>query len=165
MGHIRTVFWNWLDETLSFFLVKLFHIKILENNWDSFMQFVKFGIVGLSNTLISYVSYLFFIFLECHYLVASVLSFIISVTNSFYWNNKYVFKERLGERRSWWQTYIKTFMAYALTGLILNNILLVLWVDILCISEIIAPLINLIVTIPLNYVINKYWAFRGNKKT
>lgn len=162
MEKTRNSLWNYLEQLLRFFFVKLFKIHILEDNWDGFMQFVRFGIVGLSNTIISYVSYLVFIFIGCHYLVASILSFIVSVTNSYYWNNKYVFKEEEGEKRSWWQTYIKTFMAYASTGLILNNVLLILWVDVLHISKIIAPLINLVVTIPLNYVINKYWAFRKN---
>ena len=133
-------------------------------NWiPSLIQFVKFGIVGLSNTLISYVVYVAGVRFGMHYLLASILGFVISVLNSFYWNNKYVFGQGK-EERNLLKTLLKTFMAYAFTGLVLANILLYIWVDILGISEYLGPLINLVVTVPLNFVINKLWAFRRGKR-
>ena len=57
---------------------------------------MQFGIVGLSNTLISYVVYAVGIAAHLHYLAASVLGFLVSVANAFYWNNKYVFSAREG---------------------------------------------------------------------
>ena len=133
-------------------------------NWiPSLIQFVKFGIVGLSNTLISYVVYVAGVRFGMHYLLASILGFVISVLNSFYWNNKYVFGQGK-EERNLLKTLLKTFMAYAFTGLVLANILLYIWVDILGISEYLGPLINLVVTVPLNFVITKLWAFRGGKR-
>lgn len=131
--------------------------------FQSLVQFIKFGIVGLSNTLISYVVYLVGVWLGIHYLLASVLGFVISVLNSFYWNNKYVFRQG-DEERNLWLTLVKTFMAYAATGLVLANILLYIWVDVLGISEYLGPVINLVITVPLNFVINKLWAFRGKRK-
>lgn len=98
-----------------------------------------------------------------HYLLASVLGFVISVLNSFYWNNKYVFQKG-SEERNLFLTLIKTFLAYASTGLILANILLYIWVDVLGISEYLGPIINLVITVPLNFVINKLWAFRTKRK-
>ena len=131
--------------------------------FQSLIQFIKFGIVGLSNTLISYVVYLMGVRFGMHYLLASVLGFVISVLNSFYWNNKYVFQQG-DEERNLWLTLVKTFMAYAATGLVLANILLYIWVDILGISEYLGPIINLVITVPLNFVINKLWAFRGKRR-
>ena len=129
----------------------------------SLVQFIKFGIVGLSNTLISYVVYRVGVRFGMHYLLASVLGFVISVLNSFYWNNKYVFQQG-DEERNLWLTLVKTFMAYASTGLVLANILLYIWVDVLGISEYLGPIINLVITVPLNFVINKLWAFRGRQR-
>lgn len=160
MKRISEKIWYCIEHILWLILVRILHIHLIERNWQSFMQFVKFGVVGLSNTLISYVSYLVFLKIGLYYLAASILSFVVSVTNSFYWNNKYVFAVKDDENRSWWRTYIKTFMAYASTGLVLANVLLVIWVQGLHISEVIAPIINLLVTIPLNYIINKCWAFK-----
>ena len=123
------------------------------------MQFIQFGLVGISNTLVSYVVYLIGIACGMNYLWANILGFFISIINSFYWNNKYVFAQKDGETRSLVQSFIKTLLAYIGTGLILNNILLVLQVKYLHISQIVAPLVNLVITIPLNFLLNKLWAF------
>lgn len=153
-------FWKFIDTVMYFFITKLFHIQLKPETWEKLQQFVKFGIVGLSNTLISYVVYVVLVFFGVYYLIASLIGFVVSVLNAYYWNNKYVFQTDTGESRVWWKTLIKTFASYAGTGLILSNILLVLWVEVLHFPEIIGPLINLIVTIPLNFVLNKYWAFK-----
>jgi len=57
---------------------------------------------------------------------------------------------------------IKTYMSYAFTGLILQNILLLfVFISILHISKYLAPLFGLLITIPLNFILNKQWAFRS----
>lgn len=155
--------WNLLVVVMDFFIRKLFCIKLTEEQWKAFLQFVQFGIVGLSNTLISYVTYLVLCAFGMNYLVASVIGFCVSVVNSFYWNNKYVFKEEEGESRSVIRAFIKTFLSYAGTGLVLANILLFIWVDGLSIPQWLAPIINLFVTIPLNFILNKLWAFKTKK--
>lgn len=133
---------------------------------DAFIQFIKFGIVGVSNTLISYFVYLIFLFLlgEEYYLVGSVAGFFVSVLNSFYWNDKYVFKKKENENRSKWKALVKVILSYALTGLVLNNILLVIFVGPLHIAKAYGPLIVLLITVPLNFIINKLWAFKGNNQ-
>lgn len=129
---------------------------------EKLKQFVKFGMVGVSNTIISYVVYVVLVYIHVHYLIASLMGFIVSVLNAFYWNNKYVFKEE-AEKRVWWKALIKTFISYAGTGLVLSNILLVFWIEILHVPEMIGPLLSLVITIPLNFVLNKYWAFKIHK--
>lgn len=121
-------------------------------------QFIKFGLVGVSNTLISLgIYYLFVYFDKKLYLVGSIVGFVISVLNSFYWNNRFVFKtEGQGE---WLKKLIKTYVSYGGTTL-LSTILLYLEVEKLRINEDVAPLINLAITVPLNYFVNKLWAFR-----
>lgn len=129
--------------------------------WGWLVQFVKFGIVGVSNTLISLAVYYLCVYaLDWHYQIGNVLGFIISVTNAYYWNSKYVFKT--GERRFFAEhakAYAKTVAAYGGTFL-LSMWLLWLWVEKLGVSEAVAPVINLLITVPLNYVINKFWTFR-----
>lgn len=149
-------------------LLKLVHKELTDDIFDMAMQFVKFGIVGLSNTIISYVIYVggliflqyFGIFPKVDYLVAQIVAFILSVLWSFYWNNKMVFVLEKGKERSLWKALVKTYISYSFTGLFLNSILLVFWVQICNISGFIAPIINLLVSVPLNFVINKFWAFK-----
>ena len=122
-------------------------------------QFIKFGLVGVSNTVISLAIYYICIYFGMHYLIANIIAFAISVMNAFYWNNKYVFARKQDEDRSLLKSALKVFMSYGSTFL-LGTALLFFWVDCLNISDLIAPLINLCITIPLNFILNKLWAFK-----
>lgn len=164
-------FWNCIEKLVKMILtvlLKLIGKELSDEFFESFMQFVKFGIVGVSNTVISYVLYVgSLVFLNSvggigryNYLIAQVVAFVLSVLWSFYWNNKMVFVLEEGKKRSIWKSLIKTYISYSFTGLFLNSILLILWVDILRISEFIAPIINLLISVPLNFIINKLWAFK-----
>lgn len=141
-------------------LFRLLRIRMTPEREETLRQFIKFGVVGVSNTLISYVTYVICLAASVHYLVGSILGFIISVLNSFYWNSKYVFVQEEKDFLSIVRAFTKMVLSYSFTGLILNNILLVVLVEWICIPEIVAPLVVLLVTIPLNFVLNKLWAFR-----
>ena len=73
--------------------------KIAAKKEQLLLQFIKFGIVGLSNTLISYGVYAGLTYVGVPYVLASVIGFVVSVLNSFFWNNRYVFKKN-GENAS-----------------------------------------------------------------
>lgn len=138
-----------------------------------FIQFIKFGLVGLSNTAISYSIDMF-----CYYvllahapwpesakiLVTAVLAFTISVTNSYYWNNRYVFGS--GERKTAVQhlrAYLRTVMCYGLTGLLLGPALKI-WLNDHGVQYWLSSIACLVVTVPLNFVMNKFFAFRSSNK-
>lgn len=128
-----------------------------------FVQFMKFGMVGVSNTIISYGSYALLTYIGIPYVVANIIAFVVSVLNSFFWNNRYVFIKTGSEKRNPWLTLAKTFLAYGSTGLVLSNLLLILLVEKCDVNKYLAPLLILFVTIPLNFVINKFWAFKSKK--
>lgn len=156
-----------ISVTLEKILIK--HMKVEETTAKNILQFLKFGIVGLSNTIISYVIYLislvlfekYELFKSVDYLVAQFVAFVLSVLWSFYWNNKYVFTKDVSEERNIIYALIKTYISYAFTGLFLNSILSLLWVEILQIDKLFAPIINLLVSVPVNFFMNKLWAFKG----
>lgn len=131
-------------------------------------QFVKFGIIGVSNTIISYIFYavtlkllhLFDLFSRIDIYIAQVTMFVLSVAWSFYWNNRFVFKETTENERKVWVALVKTYVSYAFTGLFLSAVLLAFWVEFLGVNDFIAPILNLVITVPLNFLIQKYWAFK-----
>lgn len=124
------------------------------------VQFIKFGLVGVTNTAVSYGIYALILWLGGHYLLASVVSFVVSVAWSFLLNNRFVFQREAGETRVWWKVLLKTYLSYGFTGLLLANALLYLWIDVLGVNEYLAFFINLIITVPTNFLLNKLWAFR-----
>ena len=135
-----------IERIYMFFVELLFRLvkkELTDKTRQTFKEFLQFGLVGVSNTIVSYLLY--------------VVS--LRVLWSFYWNNKFVFKKEDGEKRNIWAALFKTYVSYGFTGLILNNILLVLWISVLHMNKMIAPIINLIINIPINFFLNKIWAF------
>lgn len=134
-----------------------------ENKKELIIQFIKFGLVGVSNTFVHLAIYYILLFLNINYIVANSLGFIISVLNAYFWNNKFVFnkKEEKNEKdtiKTTLKKLAKVYVSYTFT-FILSNILIYVWVDLLHISDKIAPIINSIITIPINFLMNKLWAF------
>ncbi len=164
-----------LIEKIAFWFLglifKLLKKDMTEQVRSTFTEFIKFGLVGVSNTIVSYLLYAVTlqvliklnIFPAFDYIIANIVSFLLSVLWSFYWNNKYVFKLKDGEERSIWRALLKTYVSYGVTGIVLNNILLFLWVDTLGIHKMVAPIINLVINIPINFFMNKLWAFSKKK--
>ena len=119
-------------------------------------QFVKFGLVGVSNTLLSLAIYYLLVMLDVNFILANGVAFVLSVLNAYYWNNRFVFrKSTSGHLRP----LIRTYLTYGITFLLGTGLLYLMVVQ-MGISKMIAPLLNLIITIPLNFIINKYWAFK-----
>ena len=62
-----------------------FRKGLKKENWKTLLQLVKFGLVGVSNTVVSYVLYALIIFLlrgfswEQDYIFANVVSFTLSI--------------------------------------------------------------------------------------
>ena len=151
-----------------FFVELLFKIikkDLTDKKRQTFKEFLQFGLVGVSNTIISYLLYVVTLLIvsksgvKFDYIIANIVSWLLSVLWSFYWNNKFVFKKEDGEERNIWEALFRTYVSYGFTGLILNNILSVLWVSVLHISKMLAPIINLVISIPINFFMNKLWAF------
>lgn len=133
-------------------------MKLIEN--QALRQFIKFGIVGVSNTLISLGVYWIVLWFNADwYLFGNLLGWFVSVANAFYWNNKYVFRGDDSGFGKCVKRIAKTYLCYGGTFL-LSTVLLYYEVDILNWSAEISPVLNLLVTIPLNFLLNKFWTFR-----
>lgn len=148
------------------------------------IQIIKFGLVGVVNTLVSYITYSVLFYFGVPPLICNIPAFIISVFVSFLLNSRFVFKEEEGkEERKWWQVLMKSYISYSFTGLFLAEVLTALWLNVIHIEKYIvflipflakfginltavelagylAPIMNLAVSIPINFILNKFWAYR-----
>ena len=126
----------------------------------SLIQFIKFGIVGISNTILGLSIYYLFIWINKDlYQVGNVVGWLISVAWSCYWNNKFVFTQEKNGWKLLLKRLGKSYISYGVS-LLLSIILLYIQIETLKWSERIAPLVNLLITIPLNFIMNKFWTFR-----
>lgn len=146
-------------------------MSVGENNKKVFlrkliMQFAGFGMVGIMNTLLSLfvtyivmflLKYIFDIYTMWSLNVCTTFGYVAGVCNSYYWNNKYVFtnkKENNGKR-----IFVKVFICYGITYLI-SILFMDILVNYLFVPSLVAPILRLVVTIPLNFIANKLWAFK-----
>ncbi|MDE6732031.1 MAG: GtrA family protein, partial [Oscillospiraceae bacterium] len=106
-------------------------LKLSDEQWAGLVRFVKFCVVGVSNTAVSLGIYYIFVAINSElYLIGNVVGFVVSVLNSYFWNSRFVFKKT--DQRA--KTLVKTFVAYG-SNLLIGSALLYLFVDVLGISE------------------------------
>lgn len=129
-------------------------------------QFAQFGLIGVVNTGLSLAAtYLMMAALRpisglsntWRLNLATLIGYVAGVLNSYFWNNKYVFKNKQENNAS--RRIVKVFLCYGATYL-LSVLLMDLMVVNLGISEYIAPVLRLVITIPLNFFANKLWAYK-----
>lgn len=146
-------------------------------------QFVKFGIVGAFNTVFNYIIYAICINVGLHYIVANIISFLIVIFFAYLIQNKFVFVAESRPSQTWWRILLKTYASYFLTGVILTNLLSVMWLDLFNLEALLkpfyqasigiiswkdqytcakymVPFFNAVLIVPLNFLINKYWTYR-----
>ena len=129
-------------------------------------QFIRFGIVGVTNTVVGYLIYAAALFcltplhFTYDYLAANILSFLLSTLWAFFWNNRFVFVKEEGEKRNLWSALLKMYISYGFSGLILGNLMLWIFVR-MGIHKLLAPVFKLAVTVPVNFLLNRFWTFRS----
>ncbi len=135
--------------------------RIFQKLPPSLRQFLKFGMVGAVNTVLSYlITNACYYGFHLHEQICNLISFVITVLISYLLNSRFVFRQQDGNRQPWYRALAKVYASYALTELVLMGILLFIQERLLGIPHFIATFLNLCITVPLNFVLNKFWAYR-----
>ena len=139
-------------------------MKNKENLKKGIIQFIKFGTVGAINTVLSYaITNGAYYLLHLHEQISNIIAFVITVFISFMLNGRFVFTENK-EERNFWKSLLKVYASYSITGVFLTAILLYIEEEIIGIPHYIATLMNLVVTVPINFILNKFWAYKEKKE-
>ena len=120
-------------------------------------QIFSFTFSSLTGFLINLiVLYLFTEFLNLYYLLSAIIAFMVSHLYSFNFNDKVTFKKK-GPSFSRW---IKFFLVNVL-ALIVNIALLYSFTEFLHIYYLLSQIIASALTFFINFILNKYWAFKS----
>lgn len=117
-------------------------------------RLLKFGTVGVFNTLITIVSYSLLLAVGINYLLANIIAYGLGVINSYYWNKNWVFQSTSGHLKLFWK-----FVIVNLITLAVNTLSLYLFVDYLGIHPVIGQIFSIGVGMVLNYLLNQKWTF------
>ena len=140
------------------FIFKSLGKDLTTEQWQVWEQFIKFALVGCSNSLVCLVVcyFILFCFGEGRYLFGQTLGYIAAVFNSFFWNSKYVFSNHKGNKKiAFGKMCVCNVVVY-----MLQMGALYLLVDIMAVSEWSAPVLAILIALPVNFLLNKLIAFR-----
>jgi putative flippase GtrA len=119
-------------------------------------QFVKFGIVGVSNTLIFFLVYTVLLkVFGVWYVAASGIGFAVGATNGFLWNRRWTFRGHVGDAL----TPVRWFVVQT-SGLFLNLGLVYLLVDGAGLGELLGQAVTIVIVTLTTFFANRAWTFK-----
>jgi putative flippase GtrA len=122
------------------------------------LQFVKFGVVGVSNTLIFFLVYTLLLkVFGVWYVAASGVGFAVGAINGFLWNRAWTFKGHVGDAF----TPVRWFVVQT-SGLLLNLGLVYLFVDGAGLDELVGQAVTIVIVTVVTFLANRAWTFRGH---
>ncbi len=121
-------------------------------------QFIKFIGVGSINTIVTYLLYLLLLFVAT-YRISYTIAYIFGIGFSYWLNLKLVFREK-GSRGK-----IVLFPLVYLVQYILGMIILYITIDKFDLPEEIAPILVVLMTIPLTFILTKIIMEMNKKNT
>lgn len=118
------------------------------------IQFLKFGTVGIFNTLITIVTFAVLVYIGLNYILANIFAYALGVLNSFYWNKNWVFKAKSDSNK-----LLLKFITVNLVTLIINTSILYFLVNLLSLNTYLSQIIATGIGLIFNFVLNKKWTF------
>lgn len=121
-------------------------------------EFVKFSLVGASGTLVNLAVYSLAIYMGLDYIVSATVSFLVAVTNNFYWNFIWTFKGK-APGKSIRRKYVSFFLISVLNFGI-NLLALRYLVDAYMLNKILAQILAIGIASVFNFLLNYLITFR-----
>jgi putative flippase GtrA len=121
-------------------------------------QFLKFGIVGVSNTLISFAVYTLLLkVFGVWYVAASGIGFAVGAVNGYLWNRAWTFRGHVGDAL----TPVRWFVVQS-GGLLVDLGIVYLLVDGLGLDELVGQALTTAIVTVLTFFVNRAWTFGGH---
>lgn len=122
------------------------------------IELIKFGLVGILNTGITFIIYNGLIFFNVNYVLANTIGYIAGVINSYIWNKNWVF----GAKDNKDEKLIFKFIVVNVISYAVNTGVLLLCTKYITENKTIAQIPAIIVGMGVNYILNKVWTFKKN---
>jgi len=130
-------------------------------NAPAIVQFVKFGIVGVSNTLLSFAVYTLLLkAFGVWYVAASGIGFTVGAVNGFLLNRRWTFRGHVGDAL----TPVRWFVVQG-CGLGLNLSLVYLFVDGFGMDKLIGQVPATAIVTVVTFLVNRAWTFKMHPRS
>lgn len=126
----------------------------------SVKQFIVFGIVGISNTIVDFVVFWLLIQLSTHYIIANITAYSVGMLNSYFWNNAITFKSNTRQRDIVAVKRMIRFVVWNGSMLLVSSILIYAVIEFMHWHALISKLAVTIVVLIIQFVGSKKWVFK-----
>jgi putative flippase GtrA len=123
------------------------------HNWLQLARFCAVGASGYAINLAVYTALLKWA--DLHYLGAAFFSFLVAVTNNYWWNRHWTFRGQKGHFAYQGMRFAVVSALALVANLAILRVLVALGV-----GKVVAQAIAIVAVTPLNFIGNKLWSFR-----
>jgi dolichol-phosphate mannosyltransferase len=122
------------------------------SNW---IQLAKFCLVGVVGYVINLAVYTALLHAGLHYLLAATCSFLVAVTNNYFLNRHWTFRDRRGHVGVQGFQFLVVSAASLVANLVVLHVLISLGT-----GKLVGQAIAIVLVTPLNFLGNRLWSFR-----
>ena len=140
--------------------MRTFWQHIVGRHQETGIQFIKFALVGVLNSLLHYIVFLaLYRLVGMHYLIASAIGYCVGLLNSFLLNKKWTFKTvDVGKGYEFFK-----FVIVNIVSLTVNVVVLEVTVVVLHMAPELGQIVALACHTLTNFSGNKFWTFSKPK--
>ncbi|MBQ9178338.1 MAG: GtrA family protein [Prevotella sp.] len=133
--------------------------KIISYLYSRFRDIILYGIIGTFSSGLDFIIYSLLVkYIVTQYIIANCMSTMCGIVTSFILNRNYNFKVKDKTKRRF-----SLFLTVGLCGLLLSNVILYLFIDVLETDKFISKIISIILVVFFQFMINKHFTFRTPK--
>ena len=141
--------------------------KLWDFAWEQYRKHeegINYLIFGFLAFVLNYVLYFVFAsMLQMHYMIATAVSWVLTVVFAYWTNRNFVFKSQNKEKASVLKEFI-SFIGARVATEVLELVLMYVMVDLCSINDKISKLVCQVLVILANYVLSKIWIFKDTTK-
>jgi putative flippase GtrA len=116
-------------------------------------QFARFLLVGVGNTLVSFIAYRLLLALDVPYVIAAALAFSVGAVNGYVFNRRWTFAARDSARAR------VIYVAVQAAGAVSTSLLVLLFVSGLGVGKSAAYLVAIPIVTVSTFMANRLWTF------
>ncbi|MFJ5713612.1 GtrA family protein [Neobacillus sp. NPDC093127] len=117
-------------------------------------KFLKFGVVGIVNTLITIGSFIVLVYFGMNYIAANITAYGLGMINSFFWNKNWVFQAKSRKLSLVFKFVVVNFLTLGFA-----TICLYVFVKHMDIHSSAAQIVSTCLGLAINFLLNKKWTF------
>ena len=131
--------------------------------YKKYEEGINYLIFGFLAFVLNYVLYfLFASMFHMHYMVATALSWVLTVVFAYWTNSTFVFKSKHKGAQSLGKEFV-SFISARIATLVLEEALMFVMVKLAGINEFFSKFVCQVIVIVANYFLSKLWIFKEKK--